>query len=183
MRRHFQRMEATQSVVDEQAEDDGLWFASQTASEAYLQQALRRLHATIEGEAGMLALLQKGAGCARGGRLTVGLCGGGCGARLGCRIRRRGLRQGPRPSRPQQAGCRSAGLSSSGAGLAEEHAELLTDASVRLVVRRFVAALQDVVAHGYGSVTVEVAEGKVRLVQTSKSELVRDEVVRRMRVG
>jgi len=67
--------------------------------------------------------------------------------------------------------------------LADEHAELLTDASVRLVVRRFVAALQDVVAHGYGSVTVEVAEGKVRLVQTSKSELVRDEVVRRMRIG
>ena len=52
------RAEAIQNVVDEQAEDDGLWFASQTASEAYLQQALRRLHATIEGEAGMLAVLQ-----------------------------------------------------------------------------------------------------------------------------
>jgi len=37
-------------LVDEQAEDEGLWFIGQTAPEAYLQQALRRLHAAIEGE-------------------------------------------------------------------------------------------------------------------------------------
>lgn len=37
-----------QSVVDEQAKDEGLWFVATTASEAYLQQELRRLHRTIE---------------------------------------------------------------------------------------------------------------------------------------
>jgi len=35
-------------IVSEQAEDEGLWFVAQTASEAYLQQELRRLHAAIE---------------------------------------------------------------------------------------------------------------------------------------
>ncbi len=35
-------------VVDEQAEDEGLWFVARTAPEAYLQQELRRLHAAIE---------------------------------------------------------------------------------------------------------------------------------------
>ena len=39
-----------QQVVDEQAEDEGLWFRAQTAAEAYLQQELRRLHAAVEGE-------------------------------------------------------------------------------------------------------------------------------------
>jgi hypothetical protein len=38
-------------LVDEQAEDEGLWFVAQTAPEAYLQQELRRLHAAIEEEA------------------------------------------------------------------------------------------------------------------------------------
>lgn len=37
-------------IVDEQADDDGLWFKAQTAPEAYLQQELRRLHRAIEGE-------------------------------------------------------------------------------------------------------------------------------------
>jgi hypothetical protein len=35
-------------LVDEQAEDEGLWFIARTAPEAYLQQELRRLHAAIE---------------------------------------------------------------------------------------------------------------------------------------
>lgn len=35
-------------LVDDQAEDDGLWFKAVTAAEAYLQQELRRLHAAIE---------------------------------------------------------------------------------------------------------------------------------------
>lgn len=35
-------------IVDEQAEDEGLWFIAQTAPEAYLQQELRRLHTYIE---------------------------------------------------------------------------------------------------------------------------------------
>ena len=37
-------------MVDEQAEDDGLWFQAETAPEAYLQQELRKLHALIEGD-------------------------------------------------------------------------------------------------------------------------------------
>lgn len=36
------------TLVDLQAEDDGLWFIAQYASEAYLQAALRQLHAAIE---------------------------------------------------------------------------------------------------------------------------------------
>lgn len=35
-------------IVDEQAQDDGLWFRATTAPEAYLQSELRRLHASIE---------------------------------------------------------------------------------------------------------------------------------------
>lgn len=37
-----------QAIVDEQAEDEGLWFVAETAPEAYLQQELRRLHAAID---------------------------------------------------------------------------------------------------------------------------------------
>ncbi len=37
-----------QKLVDEQAEDDGLWFDAETAPEAYLQAKLRELHAAIE---------------------------------------------------------------------------------------------------------------------------------------
>ena len=36
------------TLVDRQAEDEGLWFMTKTTSEAYLQQALRRLHQAIE---------------------------------------------------------------------------------------------------------------------------------------
>ena len=36
------------ALVDEQAEDEGLWFQAETMPEAYLQQELRRLHAAIE---------------------------------------------------------------------------------------------------------------------------------------
>jgi len=35
-------------LVNEQAEDDGLWFKAEHASEAYLQKELRRLHFEIE---------------------------------------------------------------------------------------------------------------------------------------
>lgn len=38
--------------VASQAEDTGLWFRAQTATEAYLQQELRKLHAIIEQEFG-----------------------------------------------------------------------------------------------------------------------------------
>ena len=37
-----------QKIVDEQAEDQGLWFTAQSAPEGYLQEALRRLHKAIE---------------------------------------------------------------------------------------------------------------------------------------
>lgn len=40
--------EDVRTVVNEQAEDEGLWFIAETAAEAYLQQELRRLHAAIE---------------------------------------------------------------------------------------------------------------------------------------
>ncbi len=36
-------------LVDRQAEDEGLWFKAETIAEAYVQQALRDLHAEIEG--------------------------------------------------------------------------------------------------------------------------------------
>ena len=40
--------DALQELVDRQANDEGLWFAAQTAPEEYLQAALRTLHARIE---------------------------------------------------------------------------------------------------------------------------------------
>ena len=36
------------TIVKQQADDAGLWFAAQTASEAYLQQELRKLHAALD---------------------------------------------------------------------------------------------------------------------------------------
>ena len=44
-RRHYKLIQKT---VLQQAEDEGLWFIPTTASEAYVQQELRRLHAVIE---------------------------------------------------------------------------------------------------------------------------------------
>ena len=41
---------AMRQVVDEQANDEGLWCETKYASEAYLQEALRRLHEVIEGK-------------------------------------------------------------------------------------------------------------------------------------
>ena len=38
------------AVVEEQANDEGLWFDAETAPEVYLQWALRRLHEVIENE-------------------------------------------------------------------------------------------------------------------------------------
>lgn len=36
------------AAVNQQAEDEGIWFMAQTAPEGYLQQELRRLHRLIE---------------------------------------------------------------------------------------------------------------------------------------
>ncbi len=35
-------------LVDTQAKDEGLWFVAETVAEAYVQNALRELHALIE---------------------------------------------------------------------------------------------------------------------------------------
>ena len=43
-------IELLRNIVNEQAEDEGLWFDAQHAPEAYLQQELRKLHAAIEGK-------------------------------------------------------------------------------------------------------------------------------------
>ncbi len=43
-------LKSVDKLVNAQAEDYGLWFNAQTATEAYLQQALRELHKVIEGE-------------------------------------------------------------------------------------------------------------------------------------
>ncbi len=43
-----QQLAALRQLVNQQAEDAGLWFMAHYASEAYLQEALRALHATIE---------------------------------------------------------------------------------------------------------------------------------------
>ena len=44
------RLAAIQKVVNEQAEDEGLWFDAKTTTEVYLQLELRRLHRVIEEE-------------------------------------------------------------------------------------------------------------------------------------
>lgn len=44
------RIKLIRKLVDIQAEDDGLWFIAETASEAYFQQRLRELHTVIESD-------------------------------------------------------------------------------------------------------------------------------------
>ncbi len=44
----IERFELVKKLVEEQANDDGIWFNAETAAEAYLQQELRRLHHLIE---------------------------------------------------------------------------------------------------------------------------------------
>jgi len=43
-----EKLEEILALVNEQAEDEGLWFRAVTAPEAYLQQELRKLHMLIE---------------------------------------------------------------------------------------------------------------------------------------
>ena len=42
------QLAAIRALVNQQAEDAGLWFMAEHCSEAYLQAALRKLHAAIE---------------------------------------------------------------------------------------------------------------------------------------
>lgn len=46
-----ERLAKIQAVVDEQAEDEGLWCRAEHIFEDYLQLALRRLHRAIEAKA------------------------------------------------------------------------------------------------------------------------------------
>lgn len=48
-----------QQLCAEQAEDDALWGIPATAAEEYLQIALRKLHATVEGDDDMVRGLQR----------------------------------------------------------------------------------------------------------------------------
>ena len=36
------------TLVDKQADDEGLWYRAQTSAEGYVQQELRKLHVVIE---------------------------------------------------------------------------------------------------------------------------------------
>lgn len=47
-------MENAKAVVNEQAEDEGLWFVPKYITEDYLQKSLRRLHAAVEDNAAAL---------------------------------------------------------------------------------------------------------------------------------
>ena len=42
------KISKVKSLVEHQAEDEGLWFKAQYATESYLQTALRELHKVIE---------------------------------------------------------------------------------------------------------------------------------------
>lgn len=46
--KHLLVIEKLVAIVNQQAEDDGLWFVAEYASEGYLQKELRLLHAAIE---------------------------------------------------------------------------------------------------------------------------------------
>jgi hypothetical protein len=58
--RAAKHLRTVQALVNEQAEDEGLWFQADTATEAYLQQELRRLHDAIE-VVGGIPMTEKGA--------------------------------------------------------------------------------------------------------------------------
>lgn len=44
------RLSKAMTLINEQAEDEALWFQATTASEAYLQQSLRLLTDAVEGD-------------------------------------------------------------------------------------------------------------------------------------
>ena len=52
VRAQIAEVSAIRAIVDEQAEDEALWFVAKTTLEAYLQTALRWLHEIIEGRTG-----------------------------------------------------------------------------------------------------------------------------------
>ncbi len=42
------KLAGVRELVDSHAEDDGCWFVARHATEGYLQQELRKLHAAVE---------------------------------------------------------------------------------------------------------------------------------------
>lgn len=46
--RKYQNHLLAQKLVNEQAEDEGLWFQAKYITESHLQQELRKLHSAIE---------------------------------------------------------------------------------------------------------------------------------------
>ena len=46
--RKFYGKDQLRIVINEQIHDEGLWFVAQYATEAYLQEALRKLHRVAE---------------------------------------------------------------------------------------------------------------------------------------
>jgi len=44
------KLKAIRDVVDEQADEEGIWFDAMTAPEAYVQRELRRLHWVVKEE-------------------------------------------------------------------------------------------------------------------------------------
>jgi hypothetical protein len=57
--------DALRKLVEEQANDEALWFVHRTASEAYLQKELRRLHASIEAASAAQSVERGGQHCER----------------------------------------------------------------------------------------------------------------------
>ena len=45
-----ERLNRIRLAIDQQAEDEALWVPAVTATEAYLQQELRKLHLIVEGK-------------------------------------------------------------------------------------------------------------------------------------
>lgn len=56
-------MSYQRKLVDEQAKDEALWFDATSASEAYLQQELRKLHAAVEYDVKTLRGIVADSGC------------------------------------------------------------------------------------------------------------------------
>lgn len=49
LEKYLEQLAGARALANAQAEDEGLWFEAETAPEAYLQAALRRMHAAVEG--------------------------------------------------------------------------------------------------------------------------------------
>lgn len=45
-----EKLQQARELVNEQADDEALWFEATTCSEGYLQSALRKIHASIDGK-------------------------------------------------------------------------------------------------------------------------------------